>query len=83
MVNKKKLAKSFANNKETFDVDFPYLDDVEFLGYLEKEYAEMEEYEVCAIINARIEIFSSTNISEKDIEHLDRQIEIYKKLKGF
>jgi len=83
MVNKKKLAKEFANNKTTFDSEFPYLDDIEFLKHLEVEYAKMEEYEICAIIDARVNIFSSREILDERLEHLNNQIRLYKKIKGF
>lgn len=81
-MDKKKLAIDFARNKKTFDSDFPYLDDVEFLGYLKDEYEKMEEYEVCMIIEARIKIFSAKYITDEAIEELNRKIELYKIAKG-
>lgn len=82
MANKKKLAREFATNNKKFDESFPYLNDIEFLHFLEEEYAKMEEYEVCAIINARIKILTSDTATDEKLEHLNEQIRLYKKIKG-
>lgn len=78
MVDKKKLARDFATNKRTFDSDFPYLNDIEFLTHLKDVYEEMQEYEVCMIIEARIKIFSAKEITDEALDNLNMKINLYK-----
>ena len=72
----KALAYEMVENLELFSVDHPYVDHIQFLNYLEKAYAEKEEFEVSKLVLERINILTKKQSAVESIIDLVNKIQI-------